>query len=177
MRLVDPFTDGETSQRGNADITSFDWAARFAVDLAGGENWSLTPYLQTGVNIYSQEAVALGGTAATALVVEELENTRWQVGVGALYEHRIGEQISIEASVAGVQYFGDTDHVFVSRFALAPADAPTLSTTGREVDLRGQLDAALRYEHSSGYVLSAGVFGETGDLTVYGVNARIAKRF
>ena len=177
MRLIDSLTGNETSQRGDADISSIDWSARFAVDLLGGEHWTLTPYLQTGINIYTQEAVTLGGTAATALEVEELENTRWQVGVGALYEHRIGEQMSIEARVAGVQYFGDTDHVFVSRLALAPADAPTFSTAGRELGVRGQLDAALRYEHRSGYVLSAGVFGEMGDLTVYGVNATLAKRF
>ena len=177
MNLFDPSTDAAVSQRGDAGVSSIDWAARLTLDGKGGEDWALKPYLQTGVTVYRQDAVDLGAAGATALAVDDLDNTRWQIGVGATYERRIDDRLSVNARGAVVQYFGGTDNAFDSRFAAAPAGAASFRTAGKELDRQIQLDAALAYEHKSGFVFSIGAFGDVGDLNLYGGNLRVRKRF
>ena len=177
MNLFDPSTDAAVSQRGDAGVSSIDWAARLTLDGKGGEDWALKPYLQTGVTVYRQDAVDLGAAGATALAVDELDNTRWQIGVGASYERRIDDRLSVNARGAVIQYFGGTDNAFDSRFAAAPAGAASFRTAGKELDRQIQLDAALAYEHKSGFVFSIGAFGDVGDLNLYGGNLRVRKRF
>ncbi len=177
MNLVDPSTDAPVSQRGDADMSSIDWLTRFSINGAHDREWALKPYVQTGVTVYRQDAAGLGATGVTALAVEKLNNTRWQIGVGATYDRRIADRLSVSARAAGVQYFDDTENIFSSRFAAAPAGSPAFRTTGREVDRQVQLDAALAYAHHSGFMVSVGAFGEFGDLDLYGGSLRVQKRF
>ncbi len=178
MNLVDPSTDTPVSQRGDAGVSSVDWLTRLTLDgRTGGDDWALKPHLQTGVTVYRQDAVNLGAAETTALAVDGLNNTRWQIGVGATLEQRVTDRLSLSARATGVQYFDDTENIFASRFAAAPAGSPAFRTTGREVDRQVQLDAALAYAHKSGFIVSVGAFGETGDLTLYGGSLKVQKRF
>ena len=178
MRLVDPVADEVILQRGDAGVSSFDWMTRMTLDGTKGDEWAVKPYFQTGVTVYRQDAVDVGpATNATALRVDELDNSRWQIGFGATYERRIDDRLSVNARAAALQYFNDTENAFASRFAAAPEGTPAFRTAGREVDRQFQFDAALAYEHKSGVVFSVGAFGEAGDLNLYGGNLRLRKRF
>ncbi len=177
MNLIDPSTDAPVSQSGDASVSSVDWLTRLSIDGANNRKWALKPYVQAGASVYRQEAVNLGATEATALTVDELDNTRWQIGIGAAYERRFDDRLSISARAAGVHYFDDTENIFSSRFAAAPAGSASFRTTGREIDRQVQLDAALAYAHKSGFVISAGAFAEVGDLNLYGGNMKVQKRF
>ncbi len=178
MTLGDPATDETVVQRGDAGVSSVDWLTRLTLDgRTGGDAWALKPHLQTGVAVYRQDAINLGAAETTALAVDGLNNTRWQIGVGATYERRVAGRLSLSARATGVQYFDDTENIFASRFAAAPAGSPSFRTTGRAVDRQVQLDAALAYAHKSGFVVSVGAFGETGDLTLYGGSVNVQKRF
>ena len=178
MMLVDPVADEVILQRGDAGVSSFDWMTRLTLDGTEGDEWAVKPYFQTGVTVYHQDAVDVGpATNATALRVDELDNSRWQIGFGATYERRIDDRLSVNARAAALQYFNDTENAFASRFAAAPEGTPAFRTAGREVDRQFQFDAALAYEHKSGVVFSVGAFGEAGDLNLYGGNLRLRKRF
>lgn len=177
MKQVDPVTNNAISQRGDADMSSIDWAARYSVLGSNGDDWYVKPYVQAGVNIYSQDAVNIGSNSVTALQIEELDNTRWHVGLGATFEHRLSDHVSLDGRAVGKQYFGDTDNVFASRFAFAPMGSPAFDIAGKEIERQVELDASLKFHHGSGFVLSVGAFGEVGDINLYGGNVRLSKHF
>ena len=80
------------------------------------------------------------------------------------------------ASLTAVQYFGDTDTVFRSNFALAP-DAAPFQTHGAGLEQQIEFDAAFEYASRSGLAVNAAVFGETGDLDMIGARIGVSKRF
>ncbi len=176
MRLLDPASGAEILQRGEAGMKSFDWLGRVDVVAATGDNWTVTPHLQAGAAIYSQDAVQIGGTQVTALQVEDLENMRFQLGLGADYTHRVRKNIWLNASATSVQYFDDTGNVFHSRFARAPG-AVAFRTVGKEVNRQLEFDASVDYASPWGFLMSAGAFGEVGDISVFGGGLRVSKEF
>jgi len=177
INQIDPATSATIPQRGESDISSVDWMTRLTIDGKDGRAWPLKPHLQVGVSGYKQSQTNVGTTGATALVVDELNNTRAQIGVGASFEHKWNDNMSMHARVTGVHYFGDTQNVFSSRFAAAPAGAAAFQTFGHEVKRQVELETGVTYEHDSGVALSIGAFGEVGDLNIYGGRAIISKRF
>ena len=106
-----------------------------------------------------------------------MDNTRGHVGIGAALQHQLTKWIGFNARATAVQYFGDTENVFSSSFAAAPAGSATFQTLGQEIEQQVELNADLSYTHDSGFSFNAGVFGEVGDLTIYGARASILKRF
>ena len=176
MRLVDPVSAQRVSQAGEVDFSSVDWTMRFTVDGAHGSSWPVRPFLQAGVNNYRQDAMTLRSPGSTGLEVDELNNTRGVIGVGAAFEHRWSDQFSVRGQAAGFQYFGDTENAFVSRFANADG-GPAFITAGKEVDRQVRLDAAAFYQHKSGVLFEAGLFGEVGNLSIYGARAGASIRF
>ena len=176
MGLRDPQNGSRINQRGEADTRSFDVLARLAFDGTSGEAWPVRPYADFGLQAYRQDAVVIGAGQATALAVEELDNTVGFAGLGVAYERQWGERFSIRGQAAGVRYFGDTENVFNSRFAVAP-QGQAFVTVGQAVETQVELEAALAYKHRSGFVLDTALFGETGDLNLYGARLTLSKRF
>ena len=166
-----------TRHAGSASIDSVDWSARFTLDGFDGRRWPVSPYVEVGVGAYRQNDAMIGAGSVTALRVDALDESRGYVGIGAQYDRQLTSRMSLRARVAGVNYVGDTQNVFVSRFAAAPGDAPAFRTLGREVKRQVEFDAAWRYEHGSGFGVEAGLFGETGDLDVYGARLALSRAF
>ena len=162
---------------GSVDIDSFDAAARFTLDGLNGKRWPVSPYVELGVNAYSQNDATIGAGGITAIVVDDLSNTRGHVGLGARYDHQLTDRMSFNIRAAGVHYFGDTRNAFTSRFVLAPDDVPGFRTIGREINRQVEFDASMRYSLQPGLSLEASAFGETGDLDVYGARLSISKTF
>ncbi len=164
----DPTTNLPTLQSATVDTSSVDGLARLTFE---NDRWPITPHIQAGVNYYEQDpTTVVAGT--NALVVQKLENTRSSVGIGATYQREFDNGIDVKASLTGVQYFGDTQNVFSSRFASTPSSASSFQTFGFEVEQQVQFDASIGHSYDSGARVSAGVFGETGDLDIYGAQIR-----
>ena len=177
MRLIDPVADRQVVQRGRADVSNLQGEARLSLNGANGADWPVKPYVMAGFDHYTQDALTINGAGATALAVEKLSNTRGRAGAGVAFEHRPAENLSLRARAGGVQYFGDTQNIFVTRFAAAPADASSFNAFGLDIRQQAVFDANITYTHKSGFSFDAGLFGETGDLTLYGASARLSKRF
>jgi hypothetical protein len=177
MNVTDPISQSPVQQRGSGDISSIDWVARLTVDGMNGREWPIKPHLRVGVNQYNQGAVNIGLSSPTALVVEELDNTRGSIGIGASFGRQMNEHLALRASITGVQYFGDTQNVFSSRFASSPTGGGAFRTFGKEVDRQVELEAGFAYTNRSGFNFGAELFGEFGDLNSYGANVSVSKRF
>ncbi len=165
------------AQDGAVDILSVDVAARLTIDGYGAQEWPVSPYAEIGLSAIHQDAVLIGGSSAAALVVEELNQTRASTSVGVTYEHQWRDNIALQARVAGVHYFGDTQNAFTSRFASTPVGASTFQTFGREVERQIELDANLIYRHRSDFEFGVSLFGEAGDLNTYGARLGVSRRF
>ena len=164
-------------QRGSVDVGSFDAAARFTMDGLNAQRWPVSPYAEVGVSAYWQDDAVIGAGGATALALDELSNTRGHAGLGVRYDQQWTARTSAHLRAAGVQYFGDTQNAFTSRFALAGDGAPSFRTHGREINRQVELDASLRHRLESGFAFEATAFGETGDLDIYGARFGVSKSF
>ena len=179
MRLIDPVSDAQITQSGQADISSIGFATRFTMTGADGRQWLIRPHAEIGLDAVRQDAVDVRGAeaGATALAVEKLDSTRAHIALGAAFDRDVGKSLSLNASVEGVRYFSDTENVIEARFAAAPDDVPAFRTIGANVEWQARMRAGASYAHKSGFVLSADAFGEAGDLTAYGARIELLRRF
>ncbi len=177
MNLSDPASGTSVAQNGKADFRSAGLAALYTITGMDDRVWKIQPHMRAGVDVIKQIETTVGSEKVTALTVSQLNNARGHVGVGASVEHRIGKALSLNASATGVQYFGDTQNVFDSRFAAAPDGAPAFETTGAKVRRKAELRAGFTYAHESGFDLSADAFGEIGDVTAYTGRVELSRRF
>ena len=177
MILADPVGGAVLTQQGEADVSSLDWRARVAVDGRRGAAWPVSPFVEVGLSAYDQDEAVFGGGNATGLAVDELNNNRSQISLGVAYEHAWNDAFSLHASAAGVQYFGDTQNVFVSRFANGPEAGPAFETEGRDVANQFTVDASAAYRFKNGFRLDAGLFGGVGPVSQIGLNIALSKRF
>ena len=177
QNLINPATDAAVQQTGRADVSSVDGRVQWTVKGSNGQPWLVQPLVRAGFSLFDQEATAVGAAEATALNINDLNNTRGHVGVGASLSHQLADRFAVNARATAVQYFGDTQNVFSSSFAAAPAGGASFQTFGQEVEQQVELSADLSYGHKSGFTFNAGLFGEVGDLNVYGARASISKRF
>lgn len=166
---IDPMSGDTTSLSGEADYSMISWRTRVSVDGFNGRALPVTPFVQLGMDRYQQDATAIGDADnPAALEINELDNLRVAVGGGARFEHQWREDMRVAVKAAAVQYFGDTQNTFTSRFAAAPVGAAHFETIGEAVERQIRLDANVIYAHKSGFTFTAGAFGETGDLEIYG---------
>lgn len=176
VSTVDPVAMQPALRSGEADVSSFDAGVRLSLEGVNGKAWFVQPLIFGGLNVYSQDAVTIGD-GASAVNVDEIDNTRGYVGVGAAVDRQVGRSVRLGISVTGIQYFGDTQNIFSSRFTGAPANGSAFQTFGADVEQQVQFSADFAYEHKSGFVFSAGGFGEVGDLNLYGGRLGVSKRF
>ncbi len=177
MNLIDPVNDASNSQSGKADVRTAGLAAQYTVTGINGKVWPVQPHVRIGLDAVSQDEVTIGTSQGTALMVDEVESTRAHAALGASVEHRIDAALSISASATGVQYWGDTENVFQSRFAVAPEGAPGFETVGAGVKRKAEVRAGFVYEHESGFNLMADASGEVGDVTAYTARIELSREF
>ena len=176
MTLLDPEDGGRLNQQGEADMKSLDISSRLTLAGVRGREWPLVPYTEFGVQIYRQDETRIGIAQPAGLQIDELHNTVGFAGVGVIYEQRWGDRLIAHGRAAGVRYFGDTRNTFNSRFAAA-LNGPAFQTAGQEINTQVEVEAALTYQHESGFTANMAAFGETGDLDVYGARFTISRKF
>ncbi len=175
MALLDPATLADVSQEGSADISSVDIRTRLTVD--GYENGALMvrPFVAAGLSVYGQDATTVGA-GATALEVEAVDATRAEIALGAEATYRMSETLDLGGALSLVQYMGDTEHEFASRFGAAATGGEFVTEAG-SVSTQFQIDAGLNYRPRPDIAVSAGVLAEFGDLSAVGGSFRLSKSF
>ena len=177
MHTTDPVSGAVVTQLAEADIASLDWRTRFSVDGFGNATLPVTPYAVVGLTNYDQDALTIGGSTIVPINVEALENLRGLASVGVEYEHWLKKNLRVSADLSGTHYFGETQNEFSSRFDGAPTTQDNFLTFGKRVETQVALKTSVDYQHASGFVFSAGLRGEAGDVTMVGGSLRVSKDF
>ncbi|MEM6747921.1 MAG: autotransporter outer membrane beta-barrel domain-containing protein [Pseudomonadota bacterium] len=175
MTLIDPVTDGRARQSAEVDLSATDLSARVMLIRLGQRDLSLQPFVEGGASFYQQDGFTIGQAQPTGLAVDDLDNTRTFVRLGSELDHALKPSLSVQGRVAAVQYFGDTQNTFDTRFL--SSNAAAFSVDGRDVETQVELAGAIAYRHASGVEFRVEANGEVGDIARYGGEFQILKRF
>ncbi|MEO1657787.1 MAG: hypothetical protein AAFR65_08695 [Pseudomonadota bacterium] len=176
MLLIDPFTDGRFSQSADVDLSSADLSLRLMLNRWGQNSLPLRPFVELGAEFYTQDDFTIGDARPSGLHVEEVDNNRTRTRLGTDFMFDLRDRLLVQGRVAGVQYFGDTENVFMSQFSSSQS-GESFSVSGNDVQTQLEIAGNIAYTHRSGAVFSVEAGTSIGDIDAYGAQVQISKRF
>ncbi|MEP2378774.1 autotransporter outer membrane beta-barrel domain-containing protein, partial [Parasphingorhabdus sp.] len=176
MNLVIPAAGVATAQSTSTDVNYVGAGIRLTVDGFDDNDWMLKPHVLVAWDNVHQDLFTIG-SGPTAFTAESGNFDRTTFGYGLSMNHKWNNGITINASVSGYHYVGDTQIGLTSQFGQNSNGESSFLTTGENIRNQYVVEAGFEKAFGDGWILSADGFAEFGDLEAVGGLLKLRKKF